>query len=172
MLFDPQCYPTVFLSYDEPNSDLNYQHLLTFCPSALRVHGIKGSDTAHKKVAELVESSRVIIVDGDNYIKPEFYQQTYDIQTNDPTKTVISFTGHNIVNGQRYGNGGIKCWPTELLRNMRTHENTDSSSTLVDFDFTNYKQYNYVASDLHINGSPRQAWRAGFREGVKRMLDG
>lgn len=171
MTFNPNDYPTVFLSYDEPNCEVNYQHLLTLCPTALRVHGVKGSDSAHKRVAELVNSERVIIVDGDNFVKPDFYNRNYDLGSTDSANIVISFTGNNIVNGQQYGNGGIKCWPVALLKSMRTHENTDKDSTLVDFDFTNYKQFNYIASDLHINSSPLQAWRAGFREGVKLLLD-
>jgi hypothetical protein len=171
MIFDPKTYPTVFLSYDEPNCETNYQHLLTLCPSALRVHGVKGSDSAHKRVAELVDSERVIIVDGDNFVKPDFYNQTCELGDVISDNIVVSFTANNIVNGQQYGNGGIKCWPVSLLKSMRTHENTDKDSTLVDFDFSNYKQVNYVASDLHINGSPLQAWRAGFREGVKLLLD-
>ena len=171
MNFDPTHFPTVFLSFDEPNADINYQHLLTLCPTALRVHGIKGSDTAHKAVANLVRSDRVTIVDGDNFVKSDFYRQTYELGPVEPTTTVISFTGNNIINGQQYGNGGIKSWPVELIKRMRTHEHTDNDSTLVDFDFSNYKQCNHIASDLHINGSPLQAWRAGFREGVKLMLD-
>lgn len=171
MTFDPNEYPTVFLSYDEPNRDANYKHLLTLCPNAQSVDGVKGSDAAHKQVADLVQSKRVIIVDGDNFVKPEFYKQTYDLGNIDFDNSVISFTGNNIINGQQYGNGGIKSWPVALLKSMRTHENSESENTMVDFDFKNYKQYSYVASDLHINSSPLQAWRAGFREGVKLLLD-
>lgn len=171
MLFNPTEHTTVFLSFDEPNRDTNYQHLLTLCPNALRVHGVKGSDTAHKAVADLAQSQNVIIVDADNFVKPDFYSQSYDIGDIDISSSVVSFTANNKINGQQYGNGGIKVWPVDLLKSMKTHENSDNSSTLVDFDFSRYKQYNYVASDIHINSSPRQAWRAGFREGVKLMLD-
>jgi cellulose synthase/poly-beta-1,6-N-acetylglucosamine synthase-like glycosyltransferase len=170
MLFNPTEYTTVFLSFDEPNADTNYQHLLTLCPGALRVHGVKGSDTAHKAVAQISQTKNVIIVDADNFVKPDFYSQTYEIGNTDLTSTVLSFTAHNKINGQQYGNGGIKVWPVELLKSMKTHENSDNASTLVDFDFSNYKQMNYVASEVRY-ASHRQAWRAGFREGVKLMLD-
>ena len=171
MLFNPTEHTTVFLSFDEPNADTNYQHLLTLCPKALRVHGVKGSDTAHKAVAQIAQSRNVIIVDADNFVKPEFFTQTYEIGNIDLASSVLSFTANNKINGQQYGNGGIKVWPVELLKSMKTHENSDNSNTLVDFDFSVYKQLNYVASDIHINGSIKQAWRAGFREGVKLMLD-
>jgi len=38
----------VFLSYDEPNAEKNYADLLKKVPWAKRVHGVKGSDAAHK----------------------------------------------------------------------------------------------------------------------------
>lgn len=171
MIFNPTEHTTIFLSFDEPNADTNYQHLLTLCPKALRVHGVKGSDTAHKAVAQLAQSTNVIVVDADNFVKPEFFTQTYDIGNIDLASSVLSFTANNKINGQQYGNGGIKVWPVDLLKSMSTHENSTDSSTLVDFDFSNYRQFNYIASDLHINGSPLQAFRAGFREGVKLLLD-
>ena len=50
---NPNVYDVVFLSYDEPNAEENYQHLLSIRPKAKRVHGVKGSDAAHKACAEL-----------------------------------------------------------------------------------------------------------------------
>lgn len=171
MIFDPKKYETVFLSYDEPNCDINYEHLTKLCPNAKRVHGIKGSDTAHKAIATLSDTHHVIIIDGDNFVKSDFYQQTYDLGDIDFDNSVISFTANNIINGQQYGNGGIKVWPVRLLKAINTHENSNSESTVADFDFQYYKQFNFVASDLHINSNPIQAWRAGFREGLKLLLD-
>lgn len=169
MLFEPAQYQTVFLSYDEPNGERNYQRLLEVCPKAKRVHGVKGSDTAHKKVAELCSTDRVIIVDGDNYVKDDFFNQQFEID--DFTDKVVSFTTRNHLNGLAYGNGSIKSWPVQLLKTMRTHENSSDASTKVDFDFSNYLQVNTIASCVVINSSPLQAWRAGFREGVKLLLD-
>ena len=173
MIFKPTDYTVVFLSYDEPNADANYQRLLEFCPNALRVHGIKGSDTAHKHVARLIAADdNVIIVDGDNFIKPNFFTNSFVMNDDiDLSKSVVSFSAYNITNGCQYGNGGIKVWPTKLLLSMQTHENGDEYS--VDFDTENYLQLNTCGSDIIITASPLQAWRAGFREGVKLcMMDG
>jgi hypothetical protein len=52
---------------------------------------------------------------------------------------------------------------------MKTHENSESIS--VDFDMENYLQLNTAGSDIIITASPLQAWRAGFREGVKLCLE-
>ena len=46
-------FDIVFLSYDEPNAELHYADLCGKAPWAKRVHGVKGSDHAHKAAAEL-----------------------------------------------------------------------------------------------------------------------
>ena len=38
----------IFLSYDEPNAEKNYADLCSKVPWAKRVHGVHGSDAAHK----------------------------------------------------------------------------------------------------------------------------
>lgn len=167
MRFNPSDYTTVFLSYDEPNCEENYQHLLTLNPNALRVHGIEGSDTAHKECARLALTDRVVIVDGDNWVRDNFYTTDIDIEYTD--EDVISYSGYNIVNGTSYGNGGIKCWPVKHIIDMRTHENGSEDS--IDFVLNKYIELNNVSSDLRINGSPLQAWRAGFREIIKLSRD-
>jgi hypothetical protein len=73
-----------------------------------------------------------------------------------------------------YGNGGLKLWTRKFVNNMRTHENSDPSDTkgLVEFCFDDrYYQFNENYSTSIINASPFQAFRAGFREGVKMSLD-
>ena len=171
MIFNPKDYSVIFLSYDEPNCEENYQHLLTLCPDAQRVHGVKGSDTAHKECAKLSKTESVIIVDGDNFVKPEFFSKTFNLlDTVDLSTTVLSYSAFNPVNGNCYGNGGIKVWPVKLLQEMRTHENaTDSNS--VDFDFKNYLELNFVGSITDISASPLQAFKAGFREGSKLCME-
>ena len=42
----------IYLSYDEPNAEENYADLLSKVPWAKRVHGVHGSDAAHKICAE------------------------------------------------------------------------------------------------------------------------
>ena len=73
-----------------------------------------------------------------------------------------------------YGNGGIKCWPKEKVLNMRTHENADPNNPHAQVDFCwdmEYIQINQCHSEIMNNHTPHQAWRAGFREGVKMALD-
>ena len=167
----------VFLSYDEPNADQNYDQLLTFIPWAERVHGVKGSDAAHKACANLATTERVIIIDGDNYmVRDGFLNQTVEIldDTIDLNNSVISWPSKNIINGLVYGNGGIKCWSKKTLLNMKTHEFADVDNLRAQIDFCwdiNYIPLDEVYTEIHNNYTPFQAWRAGFREGVKMSLD-
>ena len=55
----------IFLSYDEPNADKNWADLLNKAPWAKRVHGVKGSDAAHKACANLSETEHFITVDAE-----------------------------------------------------------------------------------------------------------
>ena len=62
----------IFLSYDEPNCEKNYVDLVQKVPWAKRVHGVEGSDAAHKACAELSETKHFVTVDGDTIIDPKF----------------------------------------------------------------------------------------------------
>ena len=168
-------YDIIYLSYDEPNAEKNYADLCKKIPWAKRVHGVKGSDAAHKACARLSETDRFITVDGDNIVRPGFLEQVLDIPTgSDLESSVISWCGKNEINGLMYGNGGIKCWPKEYVLQMKTHENADPDNVAAQVDFCwdlKYIQQNSCYSDVHNNATPQQAWRAGFREGVKMALD-
>jgi hypothetical protein len=165
-------FDIVFLSYDEPNAELHYADLVSKAPWAKRVHGVKGSDHAHKAAAELVETEWFITVDADNIVDPKFFD--LDLDMKDPKIQVYGWCGRNKINGLRYGNGGIKIWKKDFVLKMKTHENSESDRGQVDFCWEDgYRNFPRVYSESIITGSPFQAWRAGFREGVKMtLLDG
>ena len=168
-------YDIIYLSYDEPNAEKNYADLLSKVPWAKRVHGVEGSDAAHKACAKLSETDRFITVDGDNIINPDFLGQELDFDEHtDLEHSVISWCGRNIINGLMYGNGGLKCWPKQYVLDMKTHENAEANNPHAQVDFCwdlKYIQQNSWYSDVHNNETALQAWRAGFREGVKMSLD-
>ena len=168
-------YDIIYLSYDEPNAEKNYADLCSKVPWAKRVHGVKGSDAAHKACAEISETDRFITVDGDNVIDQDFLNQEIDFQEySNLERSVISWCGQNVINNLMYGNGGLKCWPKEYVLNMRTHENADPNNGHAQVDFcwdANYIQMTSCYSTVHNNATAQQAWRAGFREGVKMALD-
>jgi hypothetical protein len=72
-----------------------------------------------------------------------------------------------------YGNGGLSVCSKEFVYNMRTYEATDGTAENdVEFCFyPNYYAMHDCYSTTYPNGSAFQAWRAGFREGVKMCLN-
>ena len=166
-------FDIVYISFDEPNADENYADLLEKCPWAKRSHGVFGSDAAHKAAADLAETDRFITIDADNIVRPDFFNVEIDMDRIG-NNHVISWAGKNTVNGLVYGNGGIKSWPKQVVYNMRTHENAPDNDPRAQVDFCwniHYVQMNNWYSWVYNNGSPLQAWRAGFREGVKMGLE-
>jgi len=162
-----------YISFDEPNCEENFCDLVDKAPWAKRIHGVYGSDSAHKAAAKESQTKRFITVDGDNIINEEFFNEqvgfTDQYQFDNYT---FSWSGSNNINGLIYGNGGIKCWPKQYVLDMKTHENSEDESTAVEFCWDkDYVQIDKQFSTSIINGSPLQAYRAGFREGVKMCLD-
>jgi hypothetical protein len=162
----------VFLSYDEPRKEETWIKIQNMVPWAKRVDGVKGSDAAHKAAADASSTDRFVLIDGDNIPDAEFFnlQLKLDSTNND---AVFRWKARNHINGLMYGNGGLSCWTKEFVYAMRTHENTDGSEANdVEFCFyPNYWAMHDCYSTTYPNATPFQAWRAGFREGVKMCLD-
>ena len=165
----------IFLSYDEPNAEKNYADLLTKAPWAKRVHGVKGSDAAHKACAALSDTEYFVTVDADNIVNPDFFNIEINLDELKLTpEHVFSWCGKIHVNNLMYGNGGLKLWTRKFVNEMKTHENSvdGDEKGKVEFCFDHrYYQFNENYSESFTNASPFQAWRAGFREGVKMSLD-
>ena len=164
----------VFLSYDEPNAEKNYADLLSKVPHAKRIHGVEGSDAAHKACADISETKHFVTVDGDTIVDPKFLNVVLDLdQLGVDDDYQFSWCGNIDINGLKYGNGSLKMWTKDFVANMKTHENTDGSDdTQIEFCyFDNYYQLNDNYSTSIISSTPHQAWRAGFREGVKMSLN-
>lgn len=168
-------YDVVYISYDEPNADENWAELLKWVPNAKRVHGVEGIAHAHIAASRLSTTEKTITVDGDNRLYADLLSHSFEVS--DPyytTDTLVNWPSKNIINGLSYGNGGIKLWPTHVLANRNTNElaatesaqHTDYCMGLAS-QITFHKSFSYTV----INGSPLQAWRAGFREGIKLCLN-
>lgn len=162
----------IFLTYDEPKKEEFWIQIQNMVPWAKRVDGIKGSDAAHKAAAEASDTDRFVIIDGDNIPDPEFFNLQLELDDTN-RDCVFRWRARNHINALTYGNGGLSCWTQEFIRNMATHEASDGSAeTAVEFCF--HPKYLAMAdtySTTFPNSTPFQAWRAGFREGVKMCLN-
>ena len=167
-------FDVIFISYDEDNCEENWADLQAKVPWAQRVHGVEGSDAAHKAAANLSTTDMFVSVDGDNIVDPSFFDLELELDHPKFAGKAISWAAKNYVNGLEYGNGGLKLWPKQYVLDMRTHEHADTDDARNQVDFCwedSYVQMTNQYSVTYPNGSPRQAFRAGFREGVKMSLD-
>jgi hypothetical protein len=163
----------IYLTYDEPQQEEFWVKIKNMVPWAKRVSNIRGSDAAHKAAAMASDTERFILVDGDNLPDPSFFNQTLDFPTPEYEKAVFRWRARNNINGLMYGNGGLSSWTREFVLNMQTHEASNGSpETQVEFCFDPlYWAMHDCYSTTYPNSSAFQAWRAGFREGVKMCLD-
>lgn len=165
-------FDVIYISYDEPNAEKNWADLLSKCPWAKHVQGVKGFDAAHNAAGEASSTHRLVTVDGDNIVRKEFFDQTIEIDDEEQKDFVFSWCGHNVINSLAYGNGGLKLWPKHIIQNMKSHENSEDDAHAVDFCWMlTYYQMADTFSDVVVNTNPEQAYRAGLREGVKMSLD-
>ena len=163
----------VYLSYDEPQKEEFWVQIKNMVPWATRVDGVKGSDAAHKAAADASTTDRFILIDGDNLPNADFFNLTLNIKDEQYEQAVYRWRARNHINGLMYGNGGLSCWPKEFIYNMKTHENSegdDATNVEFCFDPLYWPMYDCY-SVTYPNATPFQAWRAGFREGVKMCLD-
>lgn len=165
-------YPVVFLSYDEPNADQNWQRVQQIFPDSLRVHGVKGSDRAHKQCAAQVGTAeRFWTIDGDNWLlnDAKFYDSHVSEDLAQGTE-IYSHCARNPVTGLIYGNGGAKLWPRSVVEQMKTHEAATDPTGTAGIDFCwqlDYVLMPTILTETRSAETPRQAWRSAFRESVK-----
>jgi len=170
----------IYLSYDEPQKEEFWLKIKNMVPWAKRVDGVKGSDAAHKAAGEASDTERFILIDGDNMPNEDFFNMQLDFTGKDPVyeKAQYRWKAINSVNGLRYGNGGMSSWTKDYVANMQTHENQTEGdeARIADFCMDSSDNIYWAMYDCYSttypNHTPFQAWRAGFREGVKMCLVG
>lgn len=167
----------IYLSYDEPQKEEFWLKIKNIVPWARRVDGVKGSDAAHKAAAEVSETERFIVIDGDNLPDVDFFNLDLDFRGLDASYQTAQFRwrARNYINGLCYGNGGLSSWTKTYVMQMKTHEASEGNPMhTVDFclDASNQQYWSMhdCYSTTYPNYSSFQAWRAGFREGVKMCL--
>jgi hypothetical protein len=156
----PRPYDIVFISYEEPNADKNYQDLLKLAPRANRVHGVKGIHNAHIAAAKLCKSKMFWAVDADAIIVDNF---TFDLQVPDADLgSVHVWRSQNPVNELVYGYGGLKLLPRQLTENMDTSK-TDMTTSIS----SQFKLMPDISNITEFNTDPYSTWKSAFRECVK-----
>ena len=155
-----QYYDIVFISYNEPNAEENYNKLLNRYPNAKRVHKVKGIHQAHIAAAKLTSTPMFWVVDGDAEIIDDF-EFDYTV-TKHAIDAVHVWQSQNPINNLVYGYGGVKLLPTELTIKMNINS-TDMTTSIS----KHFKSIPKVSNITAFNTDPFSTWKSAFRECVK-----
>ena len=151
-------YDIVFISYQEPNAEDNWQQLKTRFPFAKRVHGVKGIHQAHIVAAKKCFTKMIWIVDGDAAVLDNF---NFDYNPSD-TDYVYVWRSKNPVNDLEYGNGGVKLLPRQKTVNMDLSK-PDMTTSIS----TKFKPILEISNITVFNTDPFNTWKSAFRECCK-----
>jgi hypothetical protein len=158
-------YDIVFISYNEPNAEENWQRLSSRFPLAKRVHGVKGIHQAHIVAAKKCFTNMIWVVDGDAVILDSF-DFSYKTKLLD---TVHVWRSSNPINDLEYGNGGVKLLPRHMTINMNITK-PDMTTSIS----TKFKPVLEISNITAFNSDPFNTWKSAFRECVKlssRIID-
>jgi len=159
----PEPQDIVFISYDEPDADKNWQTLISRFPRAQRVHGVKGMENALAAAAELSSTPWYFCVFGKTELYPGFdftFQPDYFQQP----KHYI-FYSENRVNKLVYGEMAIIMYNCNLILDNRNQE--------FGLDYTlsfPHEVVPIISTYGNFNTSPYHTWRTAFRE-VSKLYD-
>jgi hypothetical protein len=150
----------VFISYNESFADRNYKMLLEVCPTAKRVHGIKGIHQAHTEAAKQVNTPMFWVVDADAELVDNF---NFDYYVPKHDRDIVHvWRSCNPVNNLEYGNGGVKLLPTNLT--ITVDVNSPDMTTSISKKFKSMPSISNVTA---FNVDPLTSWRSAFRECAK-----
>ena len=153
-------FDVVFLSYREKEAEENYAKLLSRVPNAKRVHGVKGIFNAHKRASEVADTKMFYVLDADAILLDEFKFEYFPTVWDEDAVHV--WKSKNPINGLIYGFGGLKLFPTQLLRDAKDW-NIDFTTSISD----KFKPMPVVANYTAFNTNPYDTWKSAFRECTK-----
>lgn len=156
----------VVLSYKE---DLNIveQHIQKIEDKGFaveHVRGVEGIFNAHKEASNKINSKMFWVVDADAEVVDDFdFDYIPDVYDEE---VVHVWASKNPINDLEYGYGGLKLFPTEMVR----------EATSWGLDFTTglssrFKAMPQVSCITKFNTDAFSTWRSAFRECVKLTLN-
>lgn len=153
-------YDIIFISYEEPNAEENWQNLLKRYPRAKRVHGVKGIHQAHKEAARISDTAMFWVVDGDSVVVDSF---DFELLLPKYDEDIVHvWSSSNSVNQLEYGYGGIKLLPKKETLDV------DVTSTDMTTSISNkFRAVPVVSNITSFNTDPFNTWKSAFRECVK-----
>jgi hypothetical protein len=151
----------IFISYDEPDAEQNWNTLARRCDRAKRVHGVAGMEIALEAAANLSSTPWYYAV----FAKTQLHEQfdfSYVPDFMQQPKNYI-FDCVNTVNGLQYGHMGIVMYNCEGIRALNQAKNFGLDYTL---SFA-HESVPMVSCYGDFNQTPYHTWRTAFREVLK-----
>ena len=163
-------FDVVYLSYHEPFADARFNKLqdhirhIGATINLIWVRDVDGIFEAHRIAASRATSKMFWVVDADavidNEFKFDYIPDAYD------EEVVHVWASKNPITGAEYGYGGVKLFPTEMVRNATTWG----------MDFTTglskrFKALTNISCTTKFNTDAYSTWRSAFRECVKLTLN-
>jgi hypothetical protein len=150
----------IFISYNEPNAEDNWERVLEKAPYAKRVDGVKGIFEAHKAAAKMSETDMFFVVDGDAYLtynwEFNFHPGIFD------RDCVYVWPSKNPVNNLTYGNGGVKLFVRSDMLGLKKW-GTDLTLSVG----KKLKVMDEISNITKFNTTEYDTWRSAFRECAK-----
>jgi hypothetical protein len=148
----------IFISYDEPQADDNWELLKTKFDTAQRLHGVQGMHNALLEAAKLSKTpwyyavfAKTKVADSFNFdFDPDYFQAA---------KHYI-FHAKNVLNDLEYGHMGIVLYNCNLVKNQKKFG----------IDYTMSAPHAVIpklSAIAAFNSNPYHTWRTAFRECAK-----
>jgi len=151
----------IFISYDEPDAEQNWNTLARRCVRAKRVHGVAGMEIALEAAADLSSTPWYYAV----FAKTRLHEQfdfSYVPDFMQQPKNYI-FDCINTVNGLQYGHMGIVMYNCQGIRQLNQAKNFGLDYTLS----YAHESVPIVSCYGNFNQTPYHTWRTAFRECAK-----
>jgi len=156
----------VYISYDEPESEENYEKLKCLYPNVKRVHGVKGMEQALIAGAEASNTPWYYAVFAKTAIEPSFKFDFVPDYFQVPKHYI--FNCRNRVNGLEYGHMGIVLYNCEMVKNGPGYY-TDKMGLDYTVSFPS-ESIPLLSCHGNFDTSPFHTWRTSFREVAKLSL--
>ena len=153
-------FDIIFISYQEPNAEVNWKALKERFPMAKRVHGVKGIHQAHIEAANKSFTKMFYAVDGDAEIVDDF---NFDHKVSEwDLDCVHVWRSRNPINDLIYGYGAVKLFPKKPF--LQLNDWSVDMTTSIGCPFVPKFQISNVTA---FNTDPFNTWKSAFRECVK-----
>ena len=151
----------VFISYDEPDADANWNILYNKFPRAKRVHGVAGMELALEAAADVATTPWYFAVFAKTKLHEAFDFSFVPDRMQQPKHYI--FNCRNSVNQLEYGHMGVVLYNCAGIKQMNQLGNFGLDYTM---SFPN-ESIPILSCHGEFNTTPYHTWRTAFRESAK-----